>query len=61
MTEKMWLAVLLLRSVGGVKEEKLEDVRFETMLLEKQLEFARLELEESRARHERDMRSATVR
>lgn len=61
MTEKMWLAVLLLRSVGGVKEEKLEDVRFETMLLEKQLEFARLELEESRARHERDMRAATVR
>ena len=40
--------------------ETLEDVEFETMLLEKQLTFARLQLEESRLRHERDMRSAAI-
>lgn len=46
---------------GFRRYSKLEEVRYETMLMEKKLEYAKLELEELRIRHERDMRATAVR
>ncbi|KAJ8608489.1 hypothetical protein CTAYLR_005728 [Chrysophaeum taylorii] len=54
------LTVLFFAVAASAQRSRLEDVRFETMLLEKQLEFALLDLQELRARHERDMRAYAV-
>lgn len=45
---------------GFSRHSKLEEVRYETLLMEKKLEYAKLELEELRTRHERDMRATAV-
>lgn len=52
----MRLVVLLTGCLASVEEE----VELETRLLEKQLEYAKLELEEMRLTYERDMRLAAI-